>query len=90
MTITAEPIIGATNPFVFIATNTKGETVKNIRILPNKNLGSHTIATTAVEALISLYMPLINRYSVIDGKFDDDCRQYILLHIVISLKKFVI
>ena len=23
---------------------------------------------TAVEALISLYMPLINRYSVIDGK----------------------
>src|SRR5699024_650685 len=46
MTITAEPIIGATNPFVFIATNTKGETVKNIRILPNKNLGSHTIATS--------------------------------------------
>lgn len=45
---------------------------------------------TAVEALISLYMPLINRYSVIGGKFDDDCRQYILLHIVISLKKFVI
>ena len=25
---------------------TKGETVKNIRILPNKNLGSHTIATS--------------------------------------------
>src|SRR5699024_10021673 len=46
MTITAEPISGATNPFVFIATNTKGETVKNIRILPNKNLGSHTIATS--------------------------------------------
>src|SRR5699024_6149657 len=46
MTIKAEPIIGATNPFVFIATNTKGETVKNIRILQNKNLGSHTIATS--------------------------------------------
>lgn len=44
----------------------------------------------AVEEILLLYMPLINRYSVIDGKFDDDCRQYILLHIVISLKKFVI
>src|SRR5699024_12544886 len=35
----------ATNTCVFIATNTKGESVKNIRILPNTNLGRHTIAT---------------------------------------------
>ena len=40
---------------------------------------------TAVEALISLYMPLINRYSVIDGKFDDDCRQYILAFFIKNL-----
>ncbi len=37
-----------------------------------------------------LYMPLINRYSVIDGRLDEDCRQYILIHIALNIGKFII
>src|SRR5699024_5493838 len=48
MIITAEPIIGATNPFVLKAINTKGEVVKNMSKLPSKNLGSHPIATNTL------------------------------------------
>ena len=44
----------------------------------------------AIELILLMYMPVINRYSVVDGKFDDDCRQYILLQISVNLKKFVI
>lgn len=44
----------------------------------------------AVEAILLLYMPLINRNSVIAGRFDADCRQYILLYVVSSLKRFTI
>ena len=43
----------------------------------------------AVEGLI-LYMPLINRYSMIDGQLDEDCRQYILIRITLSISKFII
>ncbi|MDM8200270.1 helix-turn-helix domain-containing protein [Fournierella massiliensis] len=45
---------------------------------------------SAIELILLMYMPIINRYSVIDGKFDDDCRQYILMHISLNLRKFVI
>lgn len=44
----------------------------------------------AIELILLMYMPIINRYSVIDGKFDDDCRQYILMHIYVNVRKFVI
>lgn len=44
----------------------------------------------AIELILLMYMPIINRYSVIDGKFDDDCRQYILMHISVNVRKFVI
>lgn len=44
----------------------------------------------AVEEILLLYLPLINRYSVIDGRLDEDCRQYILIHIALNIGKFII
>lgn len=45
---------------------------------------------TALETILLLYMPLINRYSRIDGELDEDLRQYILLHIIIKIGEFKI
>jgi len=42
----------------------------------------------AVDEILRLYMPLINRHSFIDGVLDEDCRQYILLHVAKQIKKF--
>lgn len=44
----------------------------------------------AVEQILILYMPLINRHSMIDGRLDEDCRQYILLRVTLSISKFII
>ena len=45
---------------------------------------------TALETILLLYMPLINRYSRIDGELDEDLRQYILLHVVTKIGEFKI
>lgn len=45
---------------------------------------------TALEAILLLYMPLISRYSRIDGELDEDLRQYILLHIIMKIGEFKI
>ena len=42
----------------------------------------------AIDELLRLYMPLINRNSVVDGRFDEDCRQYILLQVAAKIRKF--
>ena len=42
----------------------------------------------ALDTLLSLYMPLINRLSSYAGQLDEDCRQYILLHIVQHISEF--
>ncbi len=42
----------------------------------------------ALADIIELYMPLINHYSYVDGIFDEDLRQYILLHIFKNISKF--
>ena len=42
----------------------------------------------AIEEILLLYMPLINRYSMINGRLDEDCRQHILIQTVLSIKKF--
>lgn len=44
----------------------------------------------ALEAILLLYMPLISRYSRIDGELDEDLRQYILLHIIMKIGEFKI
>lgn len=44
----------------------------------------------AVEAILLLYMPLINRHCYISNALDEDMKQYVLLHIVKNLHKFQI
>jgi hypothetical protein len=42
----------------------------------------------AINEILLLYAPLIDRNSFVDGTFDEDCRQYIMLRIVKQLPKF--
>ena len=44
----------------------------------------------ALADIIEMYMPLINRHSQVDGKLDEDLRQYILLHIFKKISNFSI
>ena len=48
--------------------------------------GSHE----ALEKILKLYAPLIDKRSKIDGQVDEDLRQYILIHIALNISKFVI
>ena len=43
-----------------------------------------------LETLLELYMPLINHYSMLNGKLDEDLRQYLMIHIVLSISKFIL
>ena len=43
-----------------------------------------------VEKIIDLYMPLIDKSSIVDGQFDEDCKQYILLQVALQIMKFKI
>lgn len=45
--------------------------------------GSHE----ALEEIMRLYEPLIRKYSYIDGKPDEDLRQYIMIHIALNIGK---
>lgn len=42
----------------------------------------------AIEEILCMYMPLINRYSVVDGMVDLDLKQEIMLHISLNIYKF--
>ena len=42
----------------------------------------------ALDSLLALYMPLINRLGSYAGNLDEDCRQYIMLHIVLHISEF--
>ena len=42
----------------------------------------------SIERVIERYMPLINNQSIIDGKIDEDLRQYIILNIIKKLPGF--
>lgn len=46
--------------------------------------GSHE----ALEKIFELYDPLISKHSWIDGNFDEDLKQYILIHIALNISKF--
>ena len=48
--------------------------------------GSHE----ALERILEMYMPLLDHNSIINGKLDEDCRQYILIHIALNISKFMI
>lgn len=42
----------------------------------------------AIEEILCMYMPLINQYSVVDGRVDQDLKQSIMLHIILSIRRF--
>jgi hypothetical protein len=42
----------------------------------------------SVEAILSKFMPLINRRSLVGGVLDEDLRQYILMRVIIQIPKF--
>ena len=42
----------------------------------------------ALAAIFELYMPLINRLSRYKGQLDEDCRQFILIHITLHISEF--
>jgi hypothetical protein len=42
----------------------------------------------AINEILLMYAPLIDRNSFVDGVFDEECRQYIMLRIVKQLPKF--
>ena len=44
----------------------------------------------AVEEILLMYMPLIDRCSILNGKLDEDLKQYILLHVAVNISKFII
>lgn len=48
--------------------------------------GSHE----ALEQILELYKPLIDKHSRINGKLDEDLRQYIMIHIALNISKFTV
>lgn len=42
----------------------------------------------ALEEIFKLYEPLITKYCYIDGAFDEDLHQYILIRIALKISKF--
>lgn len=45
---------------------------------------------TALDRIFELYMPLIDKHSVVGGRFDEDCKQYIMFQIVLQITRFKI
>lgn len=43
-----------------------------------------------IETIIDIYLPLINRFSVINGVIDEDLRQELMIHVVLNLSKFTL
>lgn len=44
----------------------------------------------ALNKIFELYMPLIEKHSRINGKFDEDCKQYIMIQIALQIAHFKI
>ena len=42
----------------------------------------------ALADIVELYIPLITRYSCVDGKLEEDLRQEILLELCKSIRRF--
>lgn len=45
---------------------------------------------TALDKILELYMPLIDKHSVVGGRFDEDCKQYIMLQVALQIARFKI
>lgn len=48
--------------------------------------GSHE----ALEEVLKQYEPLIRKHSYLNGRQDDDLRQYLMIHIALNIHKFQI
>ena len=44
----------------------------------------------ALDKIFELYMPLIDKHSVVDGRFDEDCKQYIMIQVALQISHFKI
>lgn len=55
-----------------------------------EKLGNRKSAIIVPALFIDLYMPLIDKSSIVDGQFDEDCKQYILLQVALQIMKFKI
>jgi hypothetical protein len=44
----------------------------------------------ALEQILQLYMPMIDKHCRINGVLDEDCKQYVLIHIALNISKFTI
>ncbi len=42
----------------------------------------------AKDEILQLYMPLIDRNSIVDGRLDEDLRQYLLMQAARSIRTF--
>lgn len=43
---------------------------------------------TAEEELIIRYLPLINKYSRRNGRFNEDCRQHLIIEFILAVRRF--
>lgn len=43
-----------------------------------------------VEQILELYMPLIDKQSYVNGRLDEDLKQYLMIHIALQIGKFPI
>ena len=43
-----------------------------------------------LETILHLYKPLIDRYSIQDGRLNEDLRQYLMIHIALNISKFIL
>lgn len=57
----------------------------------------HNVLTRAMagchedlEQILELYMPLIHKHSYVNGRLDEDLKQYLMLHIALQIGKFPI
>ena len=41
-----------------------------------------------LEQMLELYMPLIDKYSYVNGRLDEDLKQYLMIHIALQIGKF--
>lgn len=56
------------------------------QILQGAIAGSHN----DLEQLLDLYQPIIRRHAHINGVFNDELYQYLLIHIALNIHKFVL
>ena len=43
-----------------------------------------------LEKILELYMPLIDKHSYVNGRVDEDLKQYLMIHIALQIGKFPI